>query len=611
MSTETDVDVYRETRRTRIALLIGFVALTIAVLAAYSAPASDYELSVYHSTPLLFWVGVAVAVLIGVALAGRGAGTRRLTQASTVLAGAGVLSIVALPIFRGYYFYGKGDAMSHLGWVRAFESGALHPAGLRYPAIHSISVLISKAASVAPRLALMLTVVVFFAVFLLFVPLCVASITDSDAAVFVGVVSALLLMPINNIGTHTVAYPTTQAIMFLPVVLYLTMGYVLDRGKRYELWRNVSAVGLLLVLGTTAIVLLHPQQAVNLLGTFFLVAALQWLYRRFGRDHAISDHRPLYAQAGLFALVFLLWTPRHDRVSSATTSIVSGLLTTTTPGTAVAQRSASLSALGGSLEAVFVKLFGVSLVYAVLAAALTLAVLAGAGRVDRHGKAFLQYLVLTGVPAAGFFAVFLLADAKTQYFRYHGYLMAVVTILGAVALAVGFDRLGGLRRRPVLSTLATVVFAVFLIMQLVAFHPSPYIYQPNSHLTDEEVDGYGTALEHRGSDVAWAGIRGGPRRYVDLHYGTYTRTAEQFPWRRNEVPPPAFRNGTLEQSVDQPTYVPVTEADVERETVLFEGFRYNQSGFDQLDEEAEIDRVHANDQFELYLVEPADGGEGA
>ena len=605
MNTATTVDVYRETRRTRIALLIGFVALTIAVLAAYSSPARGHEISLYRESPLLFWAGVTVAVLIGVSLAARGTRTRRLTQAASVLAGAGVLSVVALPIFRGYYYYGKGDAMSHLGWVRAFESGVIHPVGLRYPAIHSISVLISKAAAVTPRLAVMLTVVAFFAVFLLFVPLCVAAITDADAAIFVGVVSALLLMPINNIGTHNVAYPTTQAILFLPAVLYLTMGYVLDRGERYELWRNVSAVGLLLALGTTALVLLHPQQAVNLLGAFVLIAGLQRLYRRFGREHAIADHRSLSAQTALFALVFLAWSLRLERVHEATNDIVSGLLGSTTPGSAVAGRSASLSLLGGSLEEMFVKLFGVSLVYAVLATALALAALAGnVGRVDDHGKAFLQYLVVTGVPAAGFFVVFLLADAKTQYSRYHGYLMVIVTIMGAVALAVGFDRLGGLGGRPALSTVASAAFVVFLVLQLVAFHPSPYIYQPNSQVTEAEATGYATALDHRGDEVAWAGIRGGPRRYVDMHYGTTTREAEAFAWRRNTVPEEEFRQGDLERAFDRPTYVPVTQADVDRETELFEGFRYNQEGFDRLDEEAEIDRVHANDQFELYLVEP-------
>jgi hypothetical protein len=605
MSTDTDRNESRGTRRARIALLVGFVALTTAVIAAHRSPARSYELSIYEATPLLFWGGVGVAALIGVGIAVRGPASRRIGQAATLLAGASVLSVASLPILRGYYFYGKGDPLSHLGWARMFEIGALHPAGMRYPAIHSISVLLSSVTGLELRLTMMLTVAVFFLVFLLFVPLCVAAITDTGPAIAVGAVSALLLMPINNLGTHAVAYPTTQAIMFAPVVLYLAMGYASDRGDHRRLIGNATGVGLLLALSTTAVVLLHPQQALNLVGAFVLIATLQYLYRRLGRDHPIAAHRRLYAQSGLFALVFLLWSARLERVYAAAAAIASGLLSASQPGGAVASRASSLTLLGGSLEEMFVKLFGVSLVYAVLAAVLAVAVLAGGvGRIDDDGTAYLEYLILTGVPAAGFFVVFLLANAKTQYFRYHGFLMAIVTILGAVALTVGIDRLRGVRGRSVLSGALAIAFVAFLVLQAVAFYPSPYIYQPNSQVTEAEVDGYSAALEHRNESTAFAGIRSGPRRFIDLHYGTTTPAAERISWRRYVVPQGHFRNGTVESAFDGPTYVPVTEADVERETVLYEGFRYNEAGFEQLEQEAEIDRVQANDQFELYLVDP-------
>ncbi|SNZ16984.1 hypothetical protein SAMN06269185_2838 [Natronoarchaeum philippinense] len=611
MTANTTVDEYRETRRTRIALLIGFVALTLAVIAAHGAPTEGYELSIYRATPLPFWIGVGTATLLGLSVAVWGPGTKRLGHAATLLTGASVLSVVGLPIIRGYYFYGKGDSLSHLGWARMFETGGLHPIGMRYPGIHTISAMLSKAAAIELRFAVLVTVFVFFVVFLVFVPLCVGAITDVNPAPVVGIVSGLLLLAINNLGTHAVAYPTTQAIMFAPVVLYLLAGYVTDRGEHRRLWGDATAVGACLALSTTAIVILHPQQAVNLLGAFVLISMLQYLYRRFDREHAVAEHRQLYAQTGVFALVFLLWSARYDRVYVAVTDIATGLVSTTTPGGAVTSRAASLTMLGGSLEEMFVKLFGVSLLYVVLAAVLVVAVLAGSvARIDEDGTAYVQYLVLTGVPAAGFFVVFLLANAKTQYFRYHGFLMALVTIIGAAALAIGLDRLRAYRSRRLLSIVVAGVLVAFLALQMIALYSSPYIYQPNPQVTEAEVDGYSAALEHRNESTAFAGIRSGPRRFVDLYYGTTTQAAEQFPWRRNVVPQGNFRNGTLERAFDGETYVPVTEADIERELVLYDGFRYNEAGFDRLDEEREIDRVQANDQFRLYYVDPDAGGTG-
>ncbi|MFC6728432.1 hypothetical protein ACFQDG_07240, partial [Natronoarchaeum mannanilyticum] len=63
MTTDTDRTESRGTRRARIALLVGFVALTTAVIAAHRSPARSYELSIYEATPLLFWGGVGVAAL--------------------------------------------------------------------------------------------------------------------------------------------------------------------------------------------------------------------------------------------------------------------------------------------------------------------------------------------------------------------------------------------------------------------------------------------------------------------------------------------------------------------------------------------------------------------
>jgi len=77
---------------------------------------------------------------------------------------------------------------------------------------------------------------------------------------------------------------------------------------------------------------------------------------------------------------------------------------------------------------------------------------------------------------------------------------------------------GGIGGTTVLVIVLLLV--VLLPLGLAAFHPSPYVYQPNKQVTDAQIDGYGSAFEYRQSDVQFAGIRGGPERYVDYHYGT-------------------------------------------------------------------------------------------
>lgn len=592
-----------ETRGRKILLAIGFVTLAVAVFTVRNNPPQGYELSLYRSAPALFWVGVTLAVLIGATVGFYSQGRRRLEQASFLLTGAAVLSVVSIPNLRGYLFYGPGDALSHLGWSRMIEAGSLHPVSLRYPAIHSISTIISKAAALDHTQSLLLTVVLFFAIFLLFVPLCVGAITNSGPAMIVGVLSGLLLLPINNLGAHATAFPTTQTIMFVPVVFYLLFGYVRDRGERYPL-ASVSAIGLLLGLSTAVTLLIHPQQALTLLGAFVLISMLQYVYATYRSDtHAINTHRVLHDQTALFALLFLLWVPRLERVRVAVIDIATGLLSAGTPGSTVAGRTVSLGVLGGSLEEMFIKLFGISTIYIFLAGVLTLGTLVGSlRRIDADGRGFLQYLIAAAIPAGVFFVLFLLADASDQYFRYLGFTMAIMTIMGAAAITVGLDRLGSLEAKPVLSTVLGAVFVVFLIVQLLSFHPSPYIYQPNQQVPEHHMIGYETAFEDRDETVAFAGIRSGPRRYAEAYYGPDSQTASEFPGAREVIPEEAF-NEDLAAAYDNPRYVPVTEADYDREVELFEGLRYREEGFNQLEHSNDIDRVQSNGEFHLYLVD--------
>lgn len=600
-STQTD----QAGRRARkLLLLVGFLALTAGVLVARTNPANGYEVSFYQGTPLLTWVGLGLAGVLGIGVGFMSAGERRIRQGSMLLTASAVLSVIGLPILRSFHFYGPGDSLTHLGWVRMFEAGNLHPASMRYPGVHSVATILAEGGALADTHAVMLTVVVFFGLFLLFVPLCVGSITNSGPAMLVGLLSGLLVLPINNLGTHTTAHPTTQSILFLPVVLYLLFGYLRDSGDRYPIG-SVSAVGLLLGMSTIATILLHPQQALVLLGAFLLITLLQYGYMTFrDTEHPINGHRRLYDQTALFTLVYLLWVPRLERIRIAIVDIVTSLLSGGSVGSGVAGRSVSLAVLGGTLQEVFVKLFGISLVYLIFAGILVLALLLGAtDRIGPDGRGFVQYMIATLIVAGFFFAVFFVAAASDQYFRYFGFAMVIVTILGAAAVTVGIDRIDDLGAKPVVSSAIGLLFVIFLVMQLLAFHPSPYMYQPSNQITEQQMSGYETAFEDRDEEIVFAGIRSGPRRYVNAYYGTGSEASNEFPGSRAEISEEDF-NGDLAAAYDRRIYVPATTADYDREVRLFDELRYTEQGFQQLEQSTEIDRVQSNGEFRLYLIDP-------
>lgn len=594
------------------ALAVGFAALAAAILAAHAAPASAYELSIYRATPTTFWAGIGLALFAAIFVA-FDATASRLRSGALLLGGMTTFTIAALPVIRSYQFYGRGDSLTHWGWVRYLSGGDVAFFDLLYPGVHTIAVFTADVMGVPFPRAVMLVVLLFALVFLLFVPLAVATL-DSRAALVVGAFAAFLFLPINDVSVFFMAHPSTQAIFFFPVVLYLLLRFVTSNTNGNILR---SRFGALFAVTLVAFVFVHPQQAANVLVLVGTVAAVQFAYRRFRRDHPISHHRPVYAHAAILAAAFLLWTPQHPMAGGA----VNGLLTriqsfSFQPGAEASQRGASLAAIGGSIEELFLKLFLVSAIFSVLAGGLMLANLLGWLDSDKpHANAAITYLTFGLVPVFAIFAMFFVTGYETIHFRIVGFMMVIVTVLGAVAVARAIGQVGSRLSSNASWSVAAIAFALLLAVSVPIMFASPYIYQNGSHVTERQLDGYGTAFEHRSDDVLFTGIRSSGIRFGDVLLPYDQRSHFARPGS-NQHPSYAgsplydalgedqqFSARTVQELFDRPHYLPVTVTDREREVEAYGEIRFSEKGFESLESTPGVNRVQSNGGFDLYLVE--------
>jgi hypothetical protein len=605
-------------RTTKVGLFAGYLALFGAVVVARANPSTGYELSPYAATPVAVWAGLAVAFAAGTLVAFAVARERRVHDAAVLLLAATAVAFFAMPILRGYYFYGGGDSLSHVGWAREIASGALDPANLLYPGMHTATVLVGAVADVSLLHANMYVVLVAFPlVFLLCLPLAVQLLAGTPHAYVVGLLAAALFTPINNIAVHPVAHAASQAIFLSAFPFYLALAYLVRRPtpERRRGWRsllprpaNASGLGALLAVASAALVLVHPQQALNLALAFAAIAAVQVAVRRWAPD-LVDASRLFHVQAAVALAAFLAWAPRFERVSGAVTSTLMSIVSRESGGgTVVAQKSTSLTTVGGSLPVIFTKLFLAATVLSALAAGLILLAL-GRRLDDDRTTTLVTYLAVALVPVVGVFLVVFASSAGDMYFRYHGFIMVPVTVLGAAALALAIEWPGGVRGRRVGRVAAVVLLLVLLPAAAAATHPSPYIYQPSQHVSAAQAQGYAASFEHRQDGVAFAGIRGGPRRFVDLHYGTErARNTLEFPGYESGVPERVFMRANYTDYFEEPRYFEASPPAYEREVVLYEGFRYGSEGFRALETTPGVNRVRSNGGFTLYRIDP--GGEG-
>jgi hypothetical protein len=594
-------DTHSSQRWARGALLVGFVALAAAILAAHGSPPEAYELSIYASTPLAFWLGTAAALVVAVFVGLRATGTPR--RLGLLLGGGGMLAVASLPVLRSYYFFGAGDSLTHLGWAKDISSGELPVVDLLYPGTHSIAVLLADATGMELARAMIIMVMAFTATFLLFLPLATWAITRDRRATALAALSGLLFMPVNNVSVFDMPHPTTQAIMFLPLVLYLAARY-LTRADRDE--QSVGTpTGALLAVASTAVVLVHPQQAANVLVVFVAIVGLQLVARFVGSNE--TDHRTFAFQAVLLAVAFAAWTPRHERASGASSALVNMLASGLQFGTETSEAAGSVASVGGSIEILFLKLFSVSVVFCALAGLLVLGGLLGRTD-DSNLTAFSRYFGLALVPLFGLFAAYFIVSYEKLHFRQLGFIMVLVTILGAVALARGLDLLS---TRTSLSpgsalTLVGVAFVVMLAASVPTVYQSPYMYQSSSHVSEAQMTGYETAVEYRGSSP-FVGIRGSGERWTDGVLG-YNESRERAlgagSLYASETHPATGENFTgsyVARHYDD-RYLAFTDRVRQQEVRVYDQLRFDRAGFRSLDAAPGLNRVQANGGFQMYQI---------
>ncbi|WP_232688780.1 DUF6541 family protein [Halobacterium zhouii] len=578
-------------------LLVGFLAALAAIVIAHQSPANAYELSLYTGTPTAFWGAVAVAFACSLAVSFFPP-TPAHRLAGLLLGGEAFVAVAGIPLLRDYAFLGAGDPLTHLGWTKTIVAGDLALTDLIYPGTHTVAIFISQLFGLGLRQSMLLATGVFVLAFVVFVPVVVYAATGDRGVATVGAFSAMMLLPINNISAHLTVFPSTLAVFFLPLVLVLLVVYLAETDAS----SRVTPVGALLALATFSLVLVHPQQATNLLVVYATVVGVLLVKRRYGDD--VQARVPV-GQFAFLGTILFAWGLSHERITNAVGAysgrVVGVFAGASGDGGALAHQTSSLAAIGVSPVEIGAKLFAVSFVYL----AVTGVVLVAAAR-RRTGDsddrvATLPLLGVTMFPLGVIMVLYVLGGIGTIYFRHLAFIMVVATVVGAVGVGRVFGRLQGAgTARRVGSLLVIVALAVMLCLSLATAFSSPFIHKTSGHVTQAQFSGHETAFTHESEDIGYVGIRTGPARFRDAVAGVL----EPDPW--NPAGQHSVPFGALDRNLaglyDTPRYLVVTDADVQREVIAFEEYRYSRAGFRSLDAQENVNRVITNGDFRLYYV---------
>ena len=570
---------------------VAFILLSVGIASAYTSPASAYELSIYTQTPFVYWLGFTASLLLSVLLVVASSSKESL---GFLLGGLSTASLVLLPIVRGYHQVGATDSMSHWGTAQqTLQAGEI--VGWRYPVIHVTAAMWSLITGEETNTMIYLLAAVYALTFPLFVYLIVRRLgTDLPKAKRFGFLSALLFLPINQLGVRIEAHPTSQAVLFLPVIVFVTVLYYDNLRKR---------TSLLVVLLVFFYVYLHPQQAANLVLLLGLLSVgLFVLDRRVDKSVVRSNNYHHFPTLVTGVLFWALVSGRELFTNKLQNSAERFVELTGRGVETVEGRASSVDAVGGSIEEIFVKLFLIATVFCGLYVVNVLAIGWSFNRSQRKLPGFELVLTVGVLSVVGMVGIYLVGGISDQFARHLGFVMVIVTVLGSLALARLYALL-----EPILGTrpaqaVFILFFAISLALSVPVVHSSEYIYKGSGHVPESQVSGYDTALEYYDADRPIIYARSPAFRYatVTTDPGSgVTETLEEYHQNGTGPAPIHFDNRTIHRNA-QPIYVGVVESDISRDADLYKGFKFSDGDFAYLETHSEINKVITNGQFQLY-----------
>jgi len=578
-----------------------FLSTVLAIL----NPAVKPELSIYSNTPQFFWVFVTISLIISVYVP-LFTSSRNTYKLGILLAGISVTTVVSLPLARGYHYIGRGDALSHWGRAADAKAGLLALPEFRYPIVHTLAICMNYINNIALNQSLMMVLFVFIMVFVVFAPLATRAISNHRTIVLASCLSALMLLPVNHLGVHTQVHPASQAVMFSPVLFYLfNVNF-----SEYEL----SKIGVMWLV-FPFYVLLHPLIAMDFLaflaGVNVLIMIKTFDRDRMGFDFSINQTVLLLS---FFIMGIVWWFGVQDlyHFEVNVRRLFLNIFRETPEAESVKVRTSSVRGVGGSVPVIFLKLFGVSLVYCiVLGGNMVDSILSSLQRNDRNAgfllfntsleKKSIQHYTFGFVPVFMIFAIYIIQSISQQFFRHLGFMMVIVTILAPITIGrIKSVFPGSLKIK---NTVIVTLLLIAVITSLPIIYGSPYSLKVTAHVTEGELHGYETMFENQDNSVSVIPWRGNTERVEHAIYGRTLADRPPFTWDRPQYGlPDHFANQSLPRYYDSPVYATFRSSTRQLEVNVWNEFRYTKEDFEYLEQDDEIQKVHSNGHIYTYYI---------
>lgn len=502
----------------KIVPILGFIFIIISLLIIIiSGPVTSYEFSIYDSYPWYFWFFVVLSVLCGLLILFMHIINKQKDNSfyyGLLMILLSNFIVLCLPLIRGYYIYGSGDVLTHVGYVKEITgTGYFNPIDL-YPIDHIISTILFYFSGISIETSTMIIPSVFCTGYIIF-------LFVLGKTLFKDIDKVLMLILVGTcfwfVGSSNLFAPNNQGFIVIPVFFYAMI-------KSRFFAQNIQFTIITLIIGFF-MVFFHPIIGISaiVLLLFFEMSLFIYNYITNKRE----DIRRTHLIALCIGMAFISWTSYlvlFVRSASSVSDYVFGKVLVASPIQAQMEIVTYVQPSLYDLIRHFVTntLSGI-LVYLLVFYSIFLILYY---HIIKKNKAINLDLIITLIGYLIMFCIFLM----TLFVNIFGVgrLTALISLFTLLLISIGltteisswnnFD----LNQRRFLTIKKGIIFFVLLFVLLSSlFHIyySPISYTPNQQVAKSDFIGMQTFFQYRdlSKDNRELGII--PYRYFDAIYG--------------------------------------------------------------------------------------------
>jgi hypothetical protein len=255
------------------ALALSFMASCLAII-ANTPPVNGYELSIYQAYPPYFWALIAASIACGIGILVHQAflkeGSRWWVAGLLIIIFSNSIFLY-LPSLRGYAIYGRGDTLTHIGFIKdILLTGHISKSNF-YPVVHILGANLIEFTGISPGSMVNLLFVFFSALYIVNVYVLAKVIAKNHGqALLVTAFASPLIFSLFHVNIH----PSFLSLFMVPLLLYFY--HRASASSLNRVW-NLLLLGLL----TLTLAFFHPVTALYTIIALLTFVIAQTVYRRY------------------------------------------------------------------------------------------------------------------------------------------------------------------------------------------------------------------------------------------------------------------------------------------------------------------------------------------